>query len=187
MQLRQRSSAECCTSYGKPATSLGGPAAPPCGHIAGPRRVVGWAGRERTEARGQPTASYSYAAQTYSDSQPAPSRPRLQTATEQPVLPNFWKDSQELGDRQQEGNSETELSPLAKTNLDLLLVMPGLLSQPVVCKASSSCGLCILPHWSPEERAYPIQCCTCQTEHRTAVSCLLSRKLRNYLLHLCLL
>ena len=38
------------------------------------------------------------------------------------MLPNFWKDSQELGERPQ----ETGLAPLTKTNLDLLLVPPVL-------------------------------------------------------------
>ena len=58
-------------------------------------------------------------AQEYSSTQPQ--GVRTASPAPEPVLPNFWKDSQELGERQ----LDTGLAPLTKTNLDLMLVPPA--------------------------------------------------------------
>ena len=119
LQLRQQSSAECCTSYSIPMVSYGRQPTLPRPACACPRRAGAWAARTKADSRSQ-TAAASWVAQHYSSTQPQGVR-TASSAPEQPVLPNFWKDSQELGERQ----LDTGLAPLTKTNLDLMLVLPA--------------------------------------------------------------
>ena len=118
LQLRRQSSAECCTSYSGPTVSHSCQRTPHRAACACPRRAGAWAARTKADSRSQ-TAAASWVAQDYSSTQPQ--GVRTASPAPEPVLPNFWKDSQELGERQ----LDTGLAPLTKTNLDLMLVPPA--------------------------------------------------------------